>query len=106
MTAKYLTSEIEIDVDVVSVVDAAIIGPEGDAVAIEPSQTAVEDLDAAVTDLRHHQDENETRIVATVTATFPRAVMEAVKNLDAAALHPVLLVPTRELLHLAPDRRP
>ncbi|XXG94680.1 hypothetical protein Hte_000937 [Hypoxylon texense] len=106
VTANYLTFEIEIDGGVVFVVDAVILGPEGGAVVIEPSQTAAEGLVAAVTALRRHQDENETPIVATVTATYLRAVVEAGRNLDVAALHPVLLVPTQELLHLAPDRRP
>lgn len=112
---SFQTSEIENDVAVVSVVvlalvvlagvDAAIIGAAGDAVAIEPSETAVEVLVGALTDLRRrHQDENEIRTVVIVTATCLQAVAEVDKSLDECALHLVLQVPSRETRYLVPDR--
>lgn len=103
VTASYQTFEIETDADVDFAVDGAILGAEEGVVAIEPSETAVEDLDAVATDLRHRQDENGTSTVMTETATCPKAVVVAGKSLDVAALPPVQPVPTQKTLYLAPD---
>lgn len=94
VTASYQTSEIENVENAASVVGAVITGAVvGDAVVIE--------LLAAVVEPSHPRDENGTLTTATVTATYPKAVVEVDKSSDVVALLPAPLVPTRETLRLA-----
>lgn len=87
--ASYQTSEIENVENAASVAGAVITGAEvGDAVVIE--------LLAAAVEHSRPRDENGTRTTVTVTAMYPKAVVEVDKSFDVVALLPALLAPTRE----------